>query len=171
MLKKLFFLAFIMMYLLGIYVGISCGLDEANYPTTGNGNNPVIALLLKSDFERFTDIATNNIIVGLKSFVLGCFSVGVLSAIYLFYNGFVSGIVIGKTSEMLTWKSVLGSTLPHCPEIIGLALMSYLGFALSTKVLFKTNYIRKGLFFLLFVVAIIIIVFSAFIESYVSMHA
>ena len=171
MLKKLFFLAFVMMYLLGICVGISCGLDENNYPTTGNENNPITALLLKNDFERFTDIATNNILVGLKSFILGCFSVGVLSAIYLFYNGFVSGIVIGKNCEMLSWKGILVTTLPHCSEIIGLALMGYLGFALSTKVLFKTSYIHKKLFLQLFAVAIIVIVFSAFIESYVSMHA
>ena len=89
--------------------------------------------------------------------------------VYSFYNGFVLGFVIGKSTKLLTIKEILETTIPHCAEIIGIVLMGYLGFILSIRILFNTSIITKKEFPILLGISLIIIIISAYLESYVSM--
>ena len=132
-------------------------------------NSSVEKLFTENNFDRFISIAKNNIFVGLKNFLIGFFSLGILSLVYSFYNGFVLGFVIGKSTKLLTIKEILETTIPHCAEIIGIVLMGYLGFILSIRILFNTSIITKKEFPILLGISLIIIIISAYLESYVSM--
>ena len=132
-------------------------------------NSSVEKLFTENNFDRFISIAKNNIFVGLKNFLIGFFSLGILSLVYSFYNGFVLGFFIGKSTKLLTIKEILETTIPHCAEIIGIVLMGYLGFILSIRILFNTSIITKKEFPILLGISLIIIIISAYLESYVSM--
>ena len=143
------------------------GIEDGSFSSSNNSS--IEKIFSESDFNRFMSIAKNNISVGLKNLLLGFFSLGILSLLYCFYNGFVLGYVIGKSTKVLTINEILGTTIPHCSEIIGIVLMGYLGFTLSNRILFNTTIINKKEFSILLGISLIIIIISAYLESYVSM--
>lgn len=119
-------------------------------------------------YDRFVHIAKNNLTVSIKTMIFGIFSLGCFSVIYIFYNGLYSGMIIDDCLKYLSISELLKVTLPHSIEIIGLVLFGYIGYILSAKILLdKMDYTYLKVL-LLFVVALIIIILAAFIESYIS---
>lgn len=155
------------MRIFGIILGICDGMEETSF--SSSRNSYIENIFTENKFNRFISIAKNNVSVGLKNFLLGFFSLGILSLVYSFYNGFVLGFVIGKSTKVLTIKEILETTIPHCSEIIGIVLMGYLGFILSIRILFNTSIITKKEVSILLGISLIIIIISAYLESYVSM--
>ena len=125
----------------------------------GEGNN----------WEIFKHIAVNNCKVAFCSIMFGGFTFGVFSVLHAFYNAFVWGHVIRFYSVHLTTSEILWSTIPHSGEILGLALAACTGFFISLR-LFLPRYaqpFRRIVF--LGTLSFLIIILSAFLESYVSM--
>ena len=165
--KILYFFIFLIAYFIGIILGICDGMEETSF--SSSRNSYIENIFTENKFNRFISIAKNNVSVGLKNFLLGFFSLGILSLVYSFYNGFVLGFVIGKSTKVLTIKEILETTIPNCSEIIGIVLMGYLGFILSIRILFNTSIITKKEVSILLGISLIIIIISAYLESYVSM--
>lgn len=159
-----------MSYIIGGLTGIISGVNES-HATDFNDD------LSLSDFplfdlqphERFVTILRNNLVVSLKSMLLSTFSLGVLPIIFIFYNGFVFGCIIGRCLKIFQIKQILKCTLPHSFEFFGIIIYSYIGFVLSVYLLTKNTIqkINTLLYYLLLATAIILI--AALIESYVSM--
>ena len=126
-------------------------------------------LFAKAPFDRSISLASNNVIVGLRNLILGIFSLGVFSLLYTFYNGFIFGTVLGKGITVLPVNEILWATLPHCTEILGIILLGNLGFVLSLKIIFNVNLYSRNHYLFLLAFSFIIIIISAFLESYVSM--
>jgi len=127
----------------------------------------------KSSKDLFFEILKNNTSVFLAS-VSGFLTLGLFTAIITFYNGFVLGyllITLNRFSK--SPAEFLPRLLPHSIEIGGFILASTLGFYLTNYItqhyFLKTRPKFDYLFFcLLFISGYIIILISAFIESYVS---
>lgn len=127
----------------------------------------------KSSEDLFFEILKNNTFVFFAS-VSGFLTLGLFTAIITFYNGFVLGYLLvtlnrfSKNSE-----DFLPRLLPHSIEIVGFILAATLGFYLTNHIAkhyflksrHKFNYL---IFCLLFISGYVIILISAFIESYVS---
>ncbi|MEY2762015.1 MAG: Stage sporulation protein [Bacteroidota bacterium] len=127
----------------------------------------------KSSKDLFFEILKNNTSVFLAS-LSGFLTLGLFTAIITFYNGFVLGyllITLNRFSK--SPAEFLPRLLPHSIEIGGFILASTLGFYLTNYItqhyFLKTRPKFDYLFFcLLFISGYIIILISAFIESYVS---
>ena len=103
--KILYFFIFLIAYFIGIILGICDGMEETSF--SSSRNSYIENIFTENKFNRFISIAKNNVSVGLKNFLLGFFSLGILSLVYSFYNGFVLGFVIGKSTKVLTIKEIL----------------------------------------------------------------
>ena len=110
--KILYFFIFLIAYFIGIILGICDGMEETSF--SSSRNSYIENIFTENKFNRFISIAKNNVSVGLKNFLLGFFSLGILSLVYSFDNGFVWGFVIGKSTKVLTIKEILETTIPHC---------------------------------------------------------
>ncbi len=127
----------------------------------------------KSNKDLFFEILKNNTSVFLAS-LSGFLTLGLFTAIITFYNGFVLGyllITLNRFSK--SPAEFLPRLLPHSIEIGGFILASTLGFYLTNYI--TQHYFLKTrpkfdylLFCHLFISGYIIILISAFIESYVS---
>lgn len=120
--------------------------------------------------NRFFMLLSNNGIVALRYTLFGVFSFGILPLFYSLYNGYVMGIVFIKGSMFLSLPDMICCTLPHAIlEEIGLFLAGYIGFLLSYHIVLSKWVVHvKGIVKLCFI-SFILIIISAFIESYVSM--
>lgn len=126
-------------------------------------------------FDIFIDIMKNNLMVTLFNVCLGIFTIGILSYVFTLYNGFVFGYVFSVACREIGAKEVLASTLPHSMEIVAIIWSCYLGCIISYKLLneiileketiFRWKKIIKQMIF-----CSLIVIVSAFLESYVSMQ-
>lgn len=157
----------IVSYLVGALIGLQQG-KNINIHDDNGSIDIVDRFSQMNQFARFAYIAKNNLTVSIKNLIFGIFSLGFFSVIYTFYNGLFSGIVIGKCSKFLSLEEILNATLPHSIEIIGFILFGYLGFLLSTKFLFAKSNCTYLTMLIIFIIATIIIILSAFIESRIS---
>ena len=127
----------------------------------------------KSTKDLFQEILKNNTTVYFAS-ISGFMTLGFFTAISTFYNGFVFGYLIVTLNRLSENPAdFLPRILPHSIEIIGFIFASALGFYL-------TNFISQQYFLkikpkfeyktvcLLVITGYLIILLSAFIESYVS---
>lgn len=74
------------------------------------------------------DIFLNNLLVGLMLSVLGFFTAGLLTAVLLFWNGYILGIVYSAAFYILDMGHLLYHS-KHIPlELYGLVLFSQIGF-------------------------------------------
>lgn len=155
-------------YFIGVLVGIFSG--TWFNPTTEDINESSlnIPLFCLQPHERFLSILKNNLLVSIKSLVYNSLSFGLYSIIFLFYNGFVLGHIMGRCLKIFQLELILKSTLPHSFEFIGIIIYSYIGFVLSLCLLSKKITIKKLYLLLYLAIATIIIISAASIESYVS---
>lgn len=94
----------------------------------------------------------------------------------LAYNGYVFGTIFALGTEFYGWEKCLDATLPHSIEILGMVLSASLGMSMAIyiiRLLFKdveTLYVKCRIRFYLqtFLLAMIIIVLAAYLESNVS---
>lgn len=166
--KKYGFLAiWVLVYIIGGIVGFVCSVDEFHTTPFIHENN-YQGLYNLSQSELFIVILKNNLIVALKNMLLGLFSLGILSLIYTFYNGLIFGIVLGKSTHMLSVYEILKATVPHSCEFIGLSILGFIGFVISFRLFTKKWLLKKLHLFWLFLIGIFIILITAILESYVS---
>jgi uncharacterized membrane protein SpoIIM required for sporulation len=127
----------------------------------------------KSTEDLFHDILKNNTTVYFAS-ISGFMTLGLFTVISTFYNGFILGyliVTLNRFSE--NSADFLPRILPHSIEIIGFIFASALGFYL-TNFLCQQYFLKIKPKFeyktvcLLFITGYLIILLSAFIESYVS---
>lgn len=167
--RYLFLIVSVFAYCLGILLGISQAVFQSDNQYLDKGESNFKEVFSSTPFQRFQFIAKNNMIVGFKNFLYGMFSLGLFSIIYAFFNGLLLGIVLSKSSKILSKEVILESTLPHSFEIIGFILFGYLGFILSMKLLLKKQLFSYKTLICLGGISSVIIIFAAFIESYISM--
>lgn len=123
-----------------------------------------------SNWERFINIAVNNCMAALCSIIFGTLTFGVLAAVHAFFNAFIWGHAIGFYSTYLTRSELLWSTVPHSGEILGMALAACTGFFISLNI-FLPKYAQPFYHIICWgILSFSLIIISAFIESYVSMH-
>lgn len=167
-LKIGFFVALFLSYPLGVIIGFFCGANE--FRTTElnenvQSHNPLFDLHPR---ERFLFIFKNNMMVSFKCMLLGTFSFGICSLIYIFYNGFVLGYIIGEYANVLPANIIIRTTLPHSFEFLGIIIYGYVGFVLSGCLFTKRMIYNKfNLLFFIFFASMILLI-AAIIESYVS---
>ncbi|MEY4048876.1 MAG: Stage sporulation protein [Bacteroidota bacterium] len=127
----------------------------------------------KSSKDLFFEILNNNTSVYFAS-ISGFLTLGLFTAIITFYNGFVLGYLLVTLNRFSNSPAdFLPRLLPHSIEIGGFILAATLGFYLTNYV--TQHYLLKArpqfdylLFGFLFISGYVIILVSAFIESYVS---
>lgn len=127
----------------------------------------------QSTHNLFLSIIKNNTTMYLTG-VCGFLTLGLLTAISTFYNGFVFGYLIITLNRHFNGSDIIvKNVLPHSIEILGLILSSSIGFYLSSliikKFFFNKNICieyKKLLYY--FIGGYLIILISAYIESYVS---
>ena len=122
-----------------------------------------------NNVPEFWHAFKNNMIVSFKNMLLGALSFGLFSIIYTFYNGFCFGLVSGASSHVLSLSEILGSTLPHSFEFIGIVLYGNIGFLISVYAFTHKQILTKKTLLWMFIIATMIILFAAIIENYVSM--
>ena len=125
-------------------------------------------VLFPAPYDNFKQIAYNNIKSEAYCMFLGIFSIGILSMLYAFYNGFLLGCAIAHYKKMLTFYEILHSTLPHSSEIIAIVISCYAGYMLSNSLLLQKKISYKKIAYAI-ILCIVITVISAALESYVSM--
>ena len=169
---KKFFLLATTIYLLGFVTA----LVTSNYFLTIKTNSlsfDYTASTCKSSADLFDEILLNNSQVYLAC-IAGFLTFGIYTALSTFYNGFVVGYLVVTLYRFFGNHSIiLERLLPHSIEIVGIIISSTLGFYLA-------HFVAQQLFFhsnlkfeynkvcILFIVGYLIILTSAFIESYVS---
>ncbi|AVM58177.1 hypothetical protein C3V43_10745 [Bacteroides heparinolyticus] len=155
--------------LIGIFLGfILCDLIPS-VQDVGDENHSVIGQLsTMKPIERFFFIAKNNVLVGCKCFCGGLFSLGFFSVISNMYSAFVFGVVLKKSTVVLSVEKILYTTLPHSLEIVGIIGMGYVGTILGISLLCRKLYLSLIRMVLLFIVSLLLILISACIESYIS---
>lgn len=160
-------------YLIGFVLGYFFSIDSniLNVNVLPQSKPNITELYHLDSFSRFKEIALNNLTVSTKCFIFGAFSYGVYSIIIVFLNAFVLGSIVGSSTQILSFKEICGSLLPHSPEILGLIVFGYCGFSISND-FFKyhtSSSLRRYILFIL--IASLIILISAFLESYVSIQS
>ncbi len=76
----------------------------------------------------FLDIFLNNLIVGLILSVFGFLSGGIITTVVLFWNGYILSIIYNTAFNLLESKEIFYYS-KHIPlEMIGLILLSSIGF-------------------------------------------
>ena len=165
-----FFIILVIAYLTGLTLGIFCDIDDffVNDSYVTESADVLLDLQSLAPFERSIYIAENNLIVAFKILVLGIFSFGIFSAILLLYNGFILGVAIGESLELLSINIIAKSTLPHCGEILGLIICGYVGYILSMFLIFRVKYCSIYSIFKWCMLGFMLIIVSAVIESYIS---
>jgi uncharacterized membrane protein SpoIIM required for sporulation len=170
MIKKYGFLTILILaYLIGYAIGFFGGMDDFHTTGSGQGESQSVSLFDLPIHERFFEIFKNNMIVSFKNMLLGALSFGLFSIIYTFYNGFCFGLVSGASSHVLSLSEILGSTLPHSFEFIGIVLYGNIGFLISVYAFTHKQILTKKTLLWMFIIATMIILFAAIIENYVSM--
>lgn len=139
-----------------------------NFPATEKTDSFFDFLSLEP-FPRFVEILANNLIVALKILILGILSYGIISALLLFYNGLILGLVLNVCAKTLSLQIILASTLPHVGEVFGLVLSGYVGHIISVSLLSKKRVICLSSILIWSLISLLLIIVSAFSESYISM--
>ena len=167
-----FFLLAMLIYTSGIGTAIVC----RNYFSTITPNS------LSIDYSKsknrlpinvYYEILENNSIVYLAC-IAGFLTFGIYTALITFCNGFVLGYLLVTINRFFENQSILlYRLLPHTMEIIGYIIASTLGFYLAqalTKHFFMNTQpnIEFKKIGLLFTSGYLIIILSAYIETYVS---
>lgn len=163
------FLFMLIVYAIGMLVGYHTLIERVEISIHHNFTTEAILWGEKNNWEIFKQIAVNNCKVAFCSIMFGAFTFGVFSVLHAFYNAFVWGYAIRFYSTHLSASEILCSTIPHSGEILGMALAACTGFLVSLK-LFLPQYaqpFRRIIF--LGTLSFLIIILSAFLESYVSM--
>lgn len=132
---------------------------------------------ISNEWMMFLRIATNNLYVCFRIFILGLFT-GVATGLHLFYNG----IMIGTFQAFLFrhgvgWESVLSIWLHGVVEVASIIIAGAAGFALGNGWLFPGTYPRgyafrqgakRGLKLAVGVAPFIVL--AAFVESFLTRH-
>lgn len=154
-------------YILGCIISLIMNTEKILIHESNSYLMPLYGL---DQFNRFKMIVSNNGIVALRYILFGLLSYGALSFLYSFYNGYVLGTVIIRGSYCLSLADIVSCTLPHIIfEEIGLCLAGYIGFMLSHQIFLLEKSIPYKKIIPLCITSILLIILSAFIESYVSM--
>ena len=156
-------------YLVGCTIGFFSGVNDSHTTDYSNHSQKTNPLYELCSHERFWAIFKNNIIVSFNNLLFGAFSFGLLSIFYLFYNGFVFGYVIGRSTQIMTFPEIAKATIPHSFEFLGIVLYGYIGYVFSVYLYTKKALFEKKTILRIFIMATIIILVAAIIENYVSM--
>ncbi len=162
---KKYFKIFIFLSIFIFFIGIFCGCL-----TSPNISN------LYSNKSNFISIFFNNIKVSLTILILGSLTGGLLSQIILFANGFILGKLIILLYNKNLLISLFAGLLPHLfVELFGLVLFAAIA---HMPIIFLICWLKKSqfslsrneiLFYLKsFIIAILLISISAFIEGTIS---
>lgn len=158
-------------YLIGLILGfLSYDLIPSVQDVENENNSVINQLSTMEPIERFFFIAENNVLVGCKCFWGGLFTLGIFSIISNIYSAFVFGVVLKKSTVVLSMGTILYTTLPHSFEIIGIIGMGYVGTVLCVSLLCKKFYLSFKRMILFFIVSFLLILISAGIESYISIN-
>lgn len=171
-LRQLIIILSFISYTAGFLLGLSTEKDSIDCdvsPSSTQEFQEILSTREESQFTSFIFIARNNLVVVLRNLILGIFSLGLFSLIYVFYNAYVHGYIISSLSPFLTAQDVMGCTIPHSMELIPLILSSLVGFAISYQILFKKRILPTKKIVWLTLACVGITVLSALIESYISM--
>lgn len=114
---------------------IVCGFCYYSEPQINEANNAMKKYEIKYDEMKiidtgfnFLDIFLNNLIVGLILSILGFLSGGLITIIVLFWNGYILSIIYNMAFNLLDSKEIFYYS-KHIPlEMIGLILLSSIGF-------------------------------------------
>lgn len=158
-------------YLFGFVLGfILCDLIPSIQDVELEDHSIIDQLFIMKPMDRFLFIAKNNILVGCKCFFGGLFTLGLYSVISNMYSAFVFGVVLEKSTAVLSIGEILRTTLPHCFEIVGIIGMGYTGAILGISLLSRKYYLSFVGILLLFTVSLLLILVSAVIENYISIY-
>ncbi|PMC23884.1 hypothetical protein CJ231_08280 [Hoylesella buccalis] len=159
-------IVFTVAYVAGVTFGILGG--ELNLPSSEN-NDDLLNLYNSETYYRAIELMKNNLIVCTKILLLSVLSLGFISLILVFFNGYTLGIAIGDLLSKSSLHTVLSLTLPHSGEIIGLIMCAYIGTILSLRIVFKKKYHSLRTILIITSVSLLLIISAAFAESYISM--
>ncbi len=112
-------------------------------------------------------ICINNINVGLINMAFTLLSFGIISIIYLFYNGMILGLAVKQGLNLLSVNEIIGLTLPHSFEFLGFILWGQTALLLFENICLNGKNTNSRIL-LSFIVGLMIIVLAAVIEVYVS---
>jgi len=150
------------MFAAGLIVGIAYGW---NSPVQGLSPSKADSL----------DIIFNNLAVGGILIVSGWITAGVISSLFLAFNGFTVGVVVGHVAVGYGLTPIYRGLLPHFfVELLALLLCAVLGL-FSAQILWRlakrqsfavSEYIRDGL--LLAASALLLFTFAGLIEGHIS---
>lgn len=157
-------------YVIGMLIGYYIPVEHIEMGNRYDFTTEAAPWREENSWVIFKHIAVSNCKVALMSIVFGALTLGLLAIVHAFYNAFIWGHAIGYYSNYLSQQQILWSTIPHSGEIFGMALAACTGFFISLK-FFLPRYappLRQIL--LCGVVSFLLIIVSAFIESYVSMR-
>ncbi|KFN02837.1 stage II sporulation protein M [Bacillus clarus] len=129
--------------------------------------------------EAFDDLLYHNLILGMKLMVFGWISLGVLNTISLGYNGIFLGALTFSIIKHHGFTPILTGILPHgIIEIFAFLLFSTIGFEslryvdfLKKKAKWDNTITYQKSFensILIIVLAVILLLIAAWIETYVS---
>lgn len=130
------------------------------------------ALSTQSREQIFIIILKNNSIVFFTG-ICGFLTLGLLTVLVTFYNGFVFGYLIITINRFYGVSMIEENIMPHSIEIVGLLISSTLGFYLSSLII-KRFFFNKTILIdwrraiLLFIAGYSFILIGAIIEAYVS---
>ncbi len=170
---KKYILFAIVTYLFGFFIAINFELDIAkNIENSTEQSISSITELMKMDKTTLLmKIIKNNFFVLFLN-IFGCFSLGGITFINTLYNGFIIGLFIKTISIDFKTSEILYHLLPHSLELVAIVLSCSIGYKFSLKVYksvfneSKTKIEKQEINLIL--LSAFFIVFSAFMETYVS---
>lgn len=167
---QLYYLGLCCIYVISFIIGYHHGNSDFELYQISDSNINKPEILEISSSKYFLNIVKNNITVSLIFFISGILTVGILPCILAFYNGFVFGDMTGYTTNILPLNSIIGSTVPHSFEFLGLNLFGAIGFYISLSYVTQKRLIEFKKILFLLTIATAIIICAAFSESYISIN-
>lgn len=169
---KKFILLALFIYLVGLVTAFIIR-DNFTIVKTNQLSFNIADLAKQTDRQLFFDILKNNSLMFFTG-IFGFLTLGLLTALMTFYNGFVFGyLLITLNRHFKDYTAITQNVLPHSIEILGLILSSTIGFYLSS-IVFKKVFLNKNTqveykkIIYNLIVGYLLILTAAFIESYVS---
>lgn len=140
--------------------------------------NPVAVYKSSGNVQSFIGITTNNIGVGVKSYVYGIFC-GIGTFFFLMYNCIMLGSFQYFFYEQgVFWKSVRGIWIHGSMEIFGMVIEAACGFILGASILFPRTFSRLNSLkigfkdsFKIFLSTVPFTIAAGFLEGFITRYA
>lgn len=171
--KKNIMIVSVLTFCLGIAFSIS--IDIGSLAAQEGEGTASIELLALNNYDIFLMILKNNVVVICINF-LGGLTLGLITFLNTFYNGFVLGLLVQNALTSFSGAFIFSSLAPHSIEFAGIVLSCYAGYLVAIQ-FYRYCFLSKSprsneIKQLLVMVAIcgLTILLAAFLEAYVTIE-